>query len=189
MPPPSHISRQFDDAHHHKLNPLISSNGDSQSQIVPKGKAMNEYGVAKNGRVKIRGIRQIVSFKEMIRKWKEVTLNTQLKNLNTEDSDEEDCNNSNYPPDVPEGKLAVYVGPEHRRFVIPTTYLKHDHFIKLLKKVEDEYGFDHGNNLHIPCEIETFKFLIICIENEIRAKEDVKNKCNMGRAKASTSKA
>lgn len=144
---------------------------------------MNEYGVAKSGRVKIREIRQIVRFKEMIRKWKEVTLSMQLNNLNTEDSDEEDCDNPNYPPDVPQGKLAVYVGPEHRRFVIPTTYLKHDHFIKLLKKVEDEYGFDHGNYLHIPCEIETFKFLIICIENEIRAKEGVKKKCTMGEGK------
>jgi SAUR family protein len=82
------------------------------------------------------------------------------------DSDEDSCCNSPKPPhDVPKGYLAVYVGPELRRFIIPTSYLSHSLFKMLLEKAADEFGFDQSGGLTIPCEIETFKYLLNCMES------------------------
>ncbi|KAI3831028.1 hypothetical protein MKX03_011635 [Papaver bracteatum] len=39
------------------------------------------------------------------------------------------------------GNLAVYIGPERRRFVIPTRYLNLPIFVSLLKQSKEEYGF------------------------------------------------
>ncbi|KAK4753215.1 hypothetical protein SAY87_022013 [Trapa incisa] len=39
----------------------------------------------------------------------------------------------------------------------------------LLKKAEEEFGFDHTGGLTIPCEIKTFKYLFKCMENHTRA--------------------
>lgn len=82
------------------------------------------------------------------------------------DSDIEDgCQSPDLPNDVPKGYLAVYVGPELRRFIIPTSYLSDPLFKVLLEKVEEEFGFDHSGGLTIPCEIETFKYLLNCMEH------------------------
>ena len=55
-------------------------------------------------------------------------------------------------PDVPRGHLAVYVGESRKRLVIPTACLSHPAFVTLLKRVEDEFGFDHRyGGLTIPC--------------------------------------
>ncbi|XP_022958311.1 auxin-responsive protein SAUR32-like [Cucurbita moschata] len=45
-------------------------------------------------------------------------------------------------PDTPKGCLAVLVGQEQERFVIPVIYVNHPLFVQLLKDAEDEYGFD-----------------------------------------------
>lgn len=138
-----------------------------------------------NGGSKLNGIRQIVKLKEILQKWQSVTLsspkasssqsspnhggispviNKRLMN-GTCDSDEESCYSPEPPHDVPKGYLAVYVGPELRRFIIPTSYLSHSLFKVLLEKAEEEFGFDHCGTLTIPCEIETFKYLLKCIES------------------------
>lgn len=137
---------------------------------------------------KLTGIRQIVRLKEILQKWQSVTLsptkaendpdiadgaprgipqaiNRRLTDVICCDSDEESCHSPEPPPDVPKGYLAVYVGPELRRFIIPTSYLSHSLFKVLLEKAEEEFGFDHGGALTIPCEIETFKYLLKCMEN------------------------
>ncbi|CAD6266425.1 unnamed protein product [Miscanthus lutarioriparius] len=58
--------------------------------------------------------------------------------------------------DVPRGHLAVYVGEGRKRLVIPTACLSHPAFVTLLKRVEDEFGFDHRcGGLTIPCASET----------------------------------
>ncbi|KAK4355773.1 hypothetical protein RND71_024744 [Anisodus tanguticus] len=84
------------------------------------------------------------------------------------DSDDESCQSPDPPHGVPKGYLAVYVGPELRRFIIPTSYLSDPLFKVLLEKVEEEFGFDHTGGLTIPCEIETFKYLLQCMENHQR---------------------
>ncbi|XP_042447549.1 uncharacterized protein LOC122032337 [Zingiber officinale] len=80
------------------------------------------------------------------------------------DSDEECCHSPEAPPDVPKGYCPVYVGPEQRRFVIPTTYLGLPVFRLLLEKAEEEFGFNHKGVLTIPCEIETFKYILQFME-------------------------
>lgn len=140
-----------------------------------------------NNAAKLTGIKQIVRLKEILQKWQTITIgsksddtelgaqkhtaiispviNKRLLDLKTCDSDEETCQSPEPPPDVPKGYLAVYVGPELRRFIIPTNFLSHSLFKVLLEKAEEEYGFDHSGALTIPCEVETFKFLLKCIEN------------------------
>ncbi|TVU43606.1 hypothetical protein EJB05_10090, partial [Eragrostis curvula] len=57
--------------------------------------------------------------------------------------------------DVPRGHMAVYIGEQRKRFVIPTACLNHPTFVTLLKRVEDEFGFDHRcGGLTIPCASE-----------------------------------
>ncbi|KAK9275740.1 hypothetical protein L1049_023009 [Liquidambar formosana] len=142
---------------------------------------------------KVTGIRQIVRLKEILQKWQSVTLsskesipepdqtfvgippaiNKRLRNANfTCDSDDDGCQSPDPPPDVPKGYLAVYVGPERRRFIIPTGYLSHPLFKVLLEKAEEEFGFDHSGGLTIPCETETFKYLLKCMENQQKADPD-----------------
>ncbi|CAL1357429.1 unnamed protein product [Linum trigynum] len=137
---------------------------------------------------KLTGIRQIVRLREILHKWQTVTLGGSSRSngrgiapainnrvasiIRNGDSDEEGGGGGGCPSphdeppsDVPKGYLAVYVGPELRRFIIPTAYLSHSLFKVLLEKAEEEFGFDHSGGLTIPCEIETFKFLLKCIEH------------------------
>ncbi|MCL7022119.1 hypothetical protein MKW94_020892 [Papaver nudicaule] len=143
---------------------------------------------------KVTGIRQIVRLKEILQKWQSIALSPRgnspprdgehgkglggiapvvNKRLHNSyilcDSDEENCHSPDPPPDVPKGYLAVYVGPELRRFIIPTTYLTQPLFKVLLEKAEEEFGFEHKGGLTIPCEIETFKYLLKCMETNQQA--------------------
>lgn len=131
---------------------------------------------------KVTGIRHIVRLKEMVQKWQSLALRPKeapekpsgvspliekrLKNVCIAcDSDEERCESPEPPPDVPRGYLAVYVGQERRRFVIPTTYLSSPAFKVLLEKAEEEFGFDQKGVITFPCEIETFKYILQCMEH------------------------
>ncbi|KAL0308385.1 UNVERIFIED_CONTAM: Indole-3-acetic acid-induced protein ARG7 [Sesamum radiatum] len=144
-----------------------------------------------NGGSRVIGIRQIVRLKGLLQKWQHVTLgpkvprsgracggispavSRRLRSSNVYcDSDEDSCQSPEPPHDVPRGYLAVYVGPELRRFIIPTSYLTDPLFKVLLEKVEEEFGFDHSGGLTIPCETETFKYLIQCIENHQKEQAD-----------------
>ncbi|KAF7810819.1 Auxin responsive SAUR protein [Senna tora] len=54
--------------------------------------------------------------------------------------------------EVPKGYLAVYVGEEMKRFVIPISYLNQPSFQELLNQAEEEFGYDHPmGGLRIPC--------------------------------------
>lgn len=141
-----------------------------------------------NNGAKLTGIRQIVRLKEILQKWQSVTIgpksdvpplaagkqaaaiispaiNKRLLAVKNCDSDDENSQSPKAPADVPKGYLAVYVGPELRRFIVPTSYLSHSLFKVLLEKAEEEFGFDQSGALTIPCEVETFKFLLKCMEN------------------------
>ncbi|XP_047944184.1 auxin-responsive protein SAUR22-like [Salvia hispanica] len=60
--------------------------------------------------------------------------------------------------DVPKGHVAVYVGEvERRRYVVPLAYLNHPSFQALLRRAEDEFGFNHPmGGLTIPCSENAF---------------------------------
>ncbi|KAL3623564.1 hypothetical protein CASFOL_032380 [Castilleja foliolosa] len=148
-----------------------------------------------NGGIKVTGIRQIVKFKEFLQRWQHVTLKPKpespkpsevcggisseiswrLRNSSVHCDSDEDCHSLEMPNDVPRGYLAVYVGPELRRFIIPTSYLSDPLFKVLLEKVEEEFGFDHSGGLTIPCDTETFKYLLQCMENHRKEQADKKD--------------
>ncbi|KAG2301686.1 hypothetical protein Bca4012_059928 [Brassica carinata] len=59
---------------------------------------------------------------------------------------------------TPKGFLAVYVGEnQKKRYVVPVSYLSQPSFQALLRKSEEEFGFDHPmGGLTIPCPEDTF---------------------------------
>ncbi|KAI4332790.1 hypothetical protein L6164_017671 [Bauhinia variegata] len=61
------------------------------------------------------------------------------------------------PVGVPKGCLAVYVGEEMKRFIIPISYLNQPSFQELLGKAEEEFGYDYPmGGLTIPCKEDVF---------------------------------
>jgi len=72
---------------------------------------------------------------------------------------------SSPPPDVPAGCLAVYVGRERRRFVIPTSHLSNSVFRALLAKSEEEFGFCCDGGLRIACAPDVFEHLLWWLDN------------------------
>ncbi|KAL8189464.1 hypothetical protein R6Q57_029030 [Mikania cordata] len=63
------------------------------------------------------------------------------------------------------GSLAVYVGAERRRFVIPTRFLNLHVFVSLLNKAEEEFGFQTTGGLVLPCDVATFKKLLNVLDD------------------------
>jgi len=61
---------------------------------------------------------------------------------------------------APEGCLAVYVGPDHARFVIKAESINHPLFRKPLEEAEKEYGFDFAGPLTLPCEVSVFSGIL-----------------------------
>jgi SAUR family protein len=58
---------------------------------------------------------------------------------------------------VPKGYLAVYVGEEMKRFVIPVSYLNQISFQDLLSQSEEQFGYDHPmGGITIPCREDVF---------------------------------
>lgn len=63
------------------------------------------------------------------------------------------------PVDVPKGHFAVYVGENRSRHIVPISFLTHPEFQCLLRRAEEEFGFDHDMGLTIPCEEVVFRSL------------------------------
>lgn len=68
-------------------------------------------------------------------------------------------------PKTPNGFFAVYVGDEHRRFAVPTSYLSHPLFKMLLEKASNEFGFEQRERLVVPCSVSTFQEVLGAIES------------------------
>ncbi|CAI0376985.1 unnamed protein product, partial [Linum tenue] len=60
---------------------------------------------------------------------------------------------------VPKGHFAVYVGEKRSRYIVPISFLTHPEFQFLLRRAEEEFGFDHDMGLTIPCEEVVFRAL------------------------------
>ncbi|XP_047967372.1 auxin-responsive protein SAUR50-like [Salvia hispanica] len=63
------------------------------------------------------------------------------------------------PVDVPKGHFAVYVGENRSRYIVPISFLSHPDFQCLLRRAEEEFGFDHEMGLTLPCEEVFFRSL------------------------------
>ncbi|GJX49726.1 zf-CCHC domain-containing protein [Tanacetum coccineum] len=69
---------------------------------------------------------------------------------------------------TPRGFLAVYVGDERKRFVVPTSSLSHPLFKILLAKASEEFGYEQKNGLAVPCSVEAFEEVVSvmkCMDN------------------------
>ncbi|EOY26271.1 SAUR-like auxin-responsive protein family, putative [Theobroma cacao] len=80
---------------------------------------------------------------------------------------------------VPKGFLAVCVGKELKRFVIPTEYLGHQAFGVLLRKAEEEFGFQQEGVLKIPCEVSTFEKILEMVQHRKDAIFSHDSGCNV----------
>ncbi|GAB4849928.1 hypothetical protein Ancab_029228 [Ancistrocladus abbreviatus] len=67
---------------------------------------------------------------------------------------------------VPRGFLAVCVGKELKRYVIPTQYLGHQAFGFLLRVAEEEFGYHQEGVLKIPCEVAVFEMMLKIVEEK-----------------------
>ncbi|KAF3432325.1 hypothetical protein FNV43_RR27065 [Rhamnella rubrinervis] len=67
---------------------------------------------------------------------------------------------------VPKGFLAVCVGKELKRYIIPTEYLGHQAFGILLQEAEDEFGFQQEGVLKIPCDVPVFENILKVVEHK-----------------------
>ncbi|XP_010530799.1 PREDICTED: auxin-induced protein 15A [Tarenaya hassleriana] len=68
------------------------------------------------------------------------------------------------PLDVPKGHFPVYVGQNRSRYIVPISFLTHPEFQCLLRRAEEEFGFDHDMGLTIPCEEVVFQALTSMIK-------------------------
>ncbi|XP_013724969.3 auxin-responsive protein SAUR50 [Brassica rapa] len=63
------------------------------------------------------------------------------------------------PLDVPKGHFPVYVGENRSRYIVPVSFLTHPEFQSLLRRAEEEFGFDHDMGITIPCDELVFQNL------------------------------
>ncbi|KAH7687989.1 Small auxin-up RNA protein [Dioscorea alata] len=78
--------------------------------------------------------------------------------------------------EVPKGCLAVYVGDDLRRFVIPASYLCQPEFRALMEKVAEEFGFEQTGGLRIPCNEEAFEEILHVLGDTVARNKKKKNK-------------
>ncbi|KAM1721025.1 hypothetical protein ACFX12_022611 [Malus domestica] len=107
---------------------------------------------------KVEKIRQIVRLKQLVMRWKLTSLRRRSV-LSNNDSD-----GSNRR--IPSGFLAVYVGSERIRFVIPARFVNLPVFVGLLNKAEEEFGFQCNGGLVLPCEVVFFKEILMLLERD-----------------------
>ncbi|XP_059662980.1 auxin-responsive protein SAUR72 [Cornus florida] len=127
-------------------------------------------------------ISEIVRLQRILKKWRKLA--------NTPKTSRKDSNNSNNSnksvkflkktlsfsdnnsilgfsrDSVPKGFLAVCVGGELKRFVIPMEYLSHTAFDVLLKEAEEEFGFQQEGVLRIPCQVPVFEKILKLVEEK-----------------------
>ncbi|PKA50829.1 Auxin-induced protein 6B [Apostasia shenzhenica] len=116
-------------------------------------------------------ITEIVRLQQMLKKWKKLAVGSKsnaggrkgmgfLKRTLSFSDDSGGGGSSSVSCGVPKGFLAVSVGEEMKRFVIPTEYLGHRAFAVLLSEAEEEFGFQQEGVLRIPCEVSVFERIL-----------------------------
>ncbi|CAK7354336.1 unnamed protein product [Dovyalis caffra] len=125
-------------------------------------------------------IRDIVRLQQILKKWRKLASSSKTTTTTTttssssksikflkrtlsisESSAKETSSNV-----VPKGYLAVGVGEEQKRFIIPTEYLSHPAFLILLREAEEEFGFQQAGVLRIPCEVAVFESILKVVEEK-----------------------
>ncbi|GAB4837670.1 hypothetical protein Ancab_002521 [Ancistrocladus abbreviatus] len=146
---------------------------------------------------KSKKISEIVKLKQMLKKWRKQASSSNNKSNSSSSSNGSENNHLSKSnsikrigflkrtlslPDnlnsglsgsiAPKGFLAVQVGEEMKRFIIPTSYLSHQAFGVLLKEAEEEFGFQQEGVLRIPCEVTVFENILKMVEAKNKAKSN-----------------
>lgn len=126
-------------------------------------------------------IRDIVRLQQILKKWRRVANSSKTSRSNNSNNNtssrsinflkrtlsiserEGGGSSSNV---VPKGYVAVCVGVDLNRFVIPTEYLGHQAFQMLLRETEEEFGFEQTGVLRIPCEVSVFESILKIVERK-----------------------
>ncbi|KAA0038729.1 auxin-responsive protein SAUR72 [Cucumis melo var. makuwa] len=142
-------------------------------------------------------IRDIVRLQQILKKWRKLANSSKAANKITgtaagpagksikflkrtlSSAGGESCGGA-----VPKGYLAVSVGEEQKRFVIPTSYLGHPAFEILLREAEEEFGFQQTGVLRLPCEVFVFENVVKLVEEKKKGDlllggEEVLNFCSL----------
>lgn len=136
---------------------------------------------------KCNKIREVVRLQQILKKWKKVAAASSSNNTssasscsnsnsNTNNSNKgikflkrtlsfTDVTSNNHHDMVPKGFLAVCVGKELKRFIIPMDYLRHQAFEMLLREAEEEFGFQQEGVLKIPCQVSVFEKILKAVED------------------------
>ncbi|KAL1547924.1 auxin-induced protein X10A-like [Salvia divinorum] len=111
---------------------------------------------------KVNMITQIVRLRQVVQRWKTKSLSRRSPSSSS-DSDE-----SGGSPKcrTPSGSLAVYIGPERSRFVIPTRFLNFPVFVALLDQAEEEFGFQTTGGLVLLCEPGFFSQILRFLDDD-----------------------
>ncbi|KAK8618202.1 hypothetical protein V6N13_132203 [Hibiscus sabdariffa] len=120
-------------------------------------------------------IREVVRLQQILKKWKKMANASSNSCTVATSSDGRSASRSikflkrtlsftDVPSPTPKGFVAVSVGEERQRFVIPTEYLGHEAFRVLLRKTEEEFGFQQEGVLRIPCEVSAFEKILKVVE-------------------------
>ncbi|THU72447.1 hypothetical protein C4D60_Mb04t12230 [Musa balbisiana] len=111
-------------------------------------------------------ITEIVRLQQILKKWKKLAVTPKSGGGSSKSIKflKRTLSFTDASGDVPKGYLAVCVGEEMRRFVIPTEYLGHRAFAALLREAEEEFGFQQEGVLRIPCEVAVFESILKVVE-------------------------
>ncbi|WOL18297.1 auxin-induced protein 6B-like [Canna indica] len=114
-------------------------------------------------------ITEVVRLQQMLKKWKKLAAapngnSKSIKFIKRTLSFSDSSPRTPLPGGIPKGCLAVCVGEEMQRFVIPTEYLSHRAFAILLREAEEEFGFEQEGVLRIPCEVSVFESILEVVE-------------------------
>ncbi|GMH03880.1 hypothetical protein Nepgr_005719 [Nepenthes gracilis] len=125
-------------------------------------------------------IREIVRLQQILRKWKKFAnaskngssgntgskgIKFLKKTLSFSDNSVSSVPSNNNDA-IPKGFLAVCVGNELKRYVIPTEYLRHQAFGILLREAEEEFGFHQEGVLKLPCDVAVFEMVLKVVEEK-----------------------
>ncbi|XP_059298189.1 auxin-responsive protein SAUR71-like [Lycium ferocissimum] len=115
------------------------------------------------------GIKKFVSVKKLAKKAKAITSNTIYRDQSYHHEyflikDKEEWSLTSPKSSIPTGKLALYVGEERERFLVPTSYLSHPLFKILLEKTYNEFGFEQTSGLVVPCSVNAFQEVVNAVE-------------------------
>ncbi|KAL1541458.1 auxin-responsive protein SAUR50-like [Salvia divinorum] len=99
---------------------------------------------------KVNAINQIVRLRQVMRSWKGKS-RYELADLN---------------PRTPSGSVAVYVGLERHRFVVPTRFLNFPVFVALLNQAEEEFGYQATGGIVLPCDAGFFGCIMDLLQKD-----------------------